>query len=194
MKQIGTVDSLYFDMECMPGHWIGGDYVSKIVTAVAWGRSKGPITVMTHYHYEPAEMAGELAYAITEADMVIGHYIRGFDLPLLNGELLRNGMPPLGPVLSLDTKQDLLPAHGRSKSQENLAAQLGIKEQKLKVTLREWEDFNTRQPGCEAKGIKRVKDDVIQNRALRRELAKIGWLGTPKVWQPDGQNRVSYVP
>jgi len=185
---------MYFDLECKPGHWIGGDYVSKIITAAAWsiGNSK-QVTVLTHYDTEPGHIAEAVAAEILAADLVVGHYIRGFDLPLLNGELLRAGAPPLDQVLTHDTKGDLYPAHGRSKSQENLSSLLGIKAEKLKVTLEEWEQFNTKDLRGKAVGIKRVKDDVIQNREMRRALLERGWLGPPRVWQAGGKAAV-YVP
>jgi hypothetical protein len=125
--------------------------------------------------------------------MVCGHYIRAFDLPLLNGELLRNGMEPLHPVLALDTKLDLYKAHGRSKSQKNLAAELGLGEPKVDVSLHEWEDFNSRW-GSDAKVIERVVGDVLQNRALRKALIERGWLGAPNIWRAESHGGNGYHP
>jgi hypothetical protein len=185
---------LYFDLECRPGHWIGGDYVSKVITASAWmwGDSSAPAMVMTHYDYKPFEIADATAMAIEEADMVVGHYIRGFDLPLLNGELLRGNAEPLKPVLSLDTKLDLNKAHGRSKSQKNLAADFGLEEPKVDVTLAEWEAFNGREDEADGPVIVRVVGDVVQNMALRAVLAEAGWLGAPRVWRPESSGGARY--
>lgn len=180
---------LYIDLECKPGHWIGGDYVSKIITAGAWSYNTGEVEVMTHFETSPYEIALTMAAEIQDCDMVVGHYIRGFDLPLLNGELLKSLLPPLDPCLSLDTKLDLIKNHGRSQSQENLAAQVGLTEQKVKVTLPEWEGFNSLDGAYREKGIARVRDDVIQNRALRAELNALGWLGEPKMWSPHGTGK-----
>lgn len=185
---------LYFDLECRPGHWIGGDYVSKVITAAAWmwGDDSSPAGVMTHYDYTPAEIADEMSMQIEDCDMVVGHYIRGFDLPLLNGELLRGNMEPLKPVLSLDTKMDLNKAHGRSKSQKNLAADFGLDEPKVDVTLAEWEAFNGREEGADGPVIVRVVGDVVQNMALRVALTEAGWLGTPRVWRPESSGGSRY--
>lgn len=175
---------LDIDVECLPGHWIGGDYVSKIITAVAWKwiGTREPVQVLTHYDHDPAEMSARLAEQIAEADIVVGHYIRGFDLPLLNGNLLRTEQGPIGRVLAHDTKLDLVKAHGRSLSQENLASQIGVSKPKVKVTLPEWEAFNTRTPGSREKGIERVKGDVLQNIEMRARLIELGWLGPPRPW------------
>jgi hypothetical protein len=175
---------LDFDCECLPGHWIAADYVSKILTAAAWQwiDEGGEVEVRTHYDTTAEDIARELADVIAQADMVAGHYIRGFDLRLVNGNLLRAEEEPLGKVLAHDTKLDLHSTHGRSLSQENLAAMLGIAEPKVKVTLYEWEAFNTRVPGFRDKGIERVRGDVLQNIAMRRRLLELGWLEPPKVW------------
>jgi len=193
LRQVAEMRVLYFDLECKPGHWIGGDYVSKIITAGAYAFGEDDPTVLTHYEVLPGDIAREIANAVRSADLVVGHYIRGFDLPLLNGELLRAEEPPLGPVLSHDTKEDLYPAHGRSKSQKNLGADLKLDNPKIEVTLAEWEGFNGRYPGFEEKIIERVVGDVVQNRELRLALIDIGWIGPPTIWQPDGREAV-YVP
>jgi len=176
---------LYFDLECRPGHWIGGDFVSKVITAAAWAWNGDDPALVTHYERTPGEIARMVADKLDEADMVVGHYIRGFDLPLLNGELMRNDDLPLSSVLALDTKLDLMTVHGRSQSQENLASQLGLEEPKVKVTLPEWEAFNGREDGADHKVRERVYGDVIQNRAMREALAEMGWLGAPNVWRPE---------
>lgn len=172
---------LDFDLECLPGHWIGGDYVSKIITAAAWSWvGEDEVQVVTHY--DESDIASLVADKIEKADIVTGHYIRGFDLPLLNGGLLRERYVSLADVMTSDTKLDLKKAHGRSKSQKNLAAELGVKANKVDMTLYEWEMFNTRQPGGRDKGVERVRGDVIQHKALRAVLLAIGWLGPPKRW------------
>jgi hypothetical protein len=188
LQVVRGMDVLYFDLECRPGHWIGGDYVSKIITAAAWSwNDEDEVQVRTHFEMSTAGIASTLAQEIADCDLVVGHYIRGFDLPLLNGELLRSGHDPLEPVMSHDTKLDMMPAHGRSKSQENLAAQLGLDEQKVKVTLPEWEAFNSKDVSGYDRVFDRVKDDVIQNRALRKALLSIGWIGPPQMWRPKAQ-------
>ena len=183
------------DIECRPGHWISGDYVSKIITAVAWKWSDAhQVVVLDHYETSPKGMALTLAAEIQRADLVVGHFIRLFDLPLLNGELLRVGGLPLAPVSTLDTKLDLLVAHGRSKSQENLAAMLGLEAPKIHMTNDDWERFNAKDPALRFKGRDRVRCDVEQNEALRAKLASLGWLRAPTTWRPSTLWTGSYRP
>jgi hypothetical protein len=179
-----SLDIVYFDMEAQPGHWIGGDYVSKLVTAVAWAHGDKDPLVLTHYDSSLEQMASALAWHLERADIVVGHYIRAFDLPLLNGALLRAGAQPLPRILTVDTKLDLLKAHGRSKSQENLGASLGLENPKVKLSLTDWEGFNTLDPRYKDEGIERVIGDVKQNRELHRKLVDLGWIGPPRAWEP----------
>jgi hypothetical protein len=175
------------DFECLPGHWIGSDYVSRIVTALAWSWSNNPdrIDVMTHYEHSRREMGGVFAALLKTADIVTGHWITGFDLPVGNGARLRENMSPVDQVLASDTKTQLSKTSGRSLSQQNLAASLGVKSPKVNVTLREWEEFNLREPGAREVGVERVVSDVRQHMEMRKALIELGWLGAPQVWRPN---------
>lgn len=181
---------LYIDTECRPGHWIGGDYVSKVITAAAWAWgdrysvTNDEVFFLTHYDNSPEEVALAVTHEIRKAGIVAGHYVRGFDLRIINGALLRGGLRGLGNTLASDTKLDLKTTSGRSLSQKNLAGMLGCRAEKIDVALHEWEGFNSRQPGFELKIIQRVTDDVRQNIELRQRVLEIGWLGEPRVWRP----------
>jgi hypothetical protein len=182
---VSKLTILDFDVECLPGHWIGGDYVSKIITAVAWSwHGEDEIRVYTHYDHTPDMLAVMLADRLQVADIVTGHYIRGFDLPLINGMLFRGKHAPLPRLTTVDTKLDLIKNFGRSQSQENLSAMLGVDEPKVKVSLHDWENFNLRVDGAEAAGIERVAGDVAQHKALYANLIDVGWLGGPRAWEP----------
>jgi len=87
---------LDFDVECRPLAFYG-DFVTKQPTAIAWsyiGEHKG-ITVKaigesdrsSKVPQEEREMLEAFIEAYNAADLVTGHFIRGFDLPLLNGAL-----------------------------------------------------------------------------------------------------------
>lgn len=181
---------LDFDVETLPGHWIGGDYVSKIITCVAWSWvGTDEVECFTHYTHTPSMLADVLSFPLREADFVTGHYIRGYDLPLINGMLLRQGAPSLPRILSVDTKLDLRKNMGRSQSQENLSAMLGIESPKVTRNLHEWEGFNLREPGFEEAGIERCVGDVIQHKELYAKLVELGWLGSPRAWTPEGAGK-----
>lgn len=117
-----------------------------------------------------------------EADMVTGHYIRKFDLPILNGACLEWGLPPLGPKLVLDTKTDLLDAAGLSKSQENLSALLKLEASKFHMNDSGWRSVARLLPEALELAKTRVLSDVLQHQALRVALAD--WI-SPSVWKPN---------
>lgn len=118
------------------------------------------------------------------ADMVTGHYIRSFDLPLVNAMLVELGDAPLGRKLASDTKSDLPPMKGVSKSQENLSEMFGIPDPKVQMSVTKWRAANRLTKRGVEKGVERAVFDVLQNMALRQVLIDRGLLGPPKVWSP----------
>jgi hypothetical protein len=82
--------------------------------------------VWTQPDYTVEEMLLYFAELWDEADIVTGHYIRKFDIPILNGNLFERGYPLLGEKLVQDTKVDLREIAAISKSQENLAQMLEL--------------------------------------------------------------------
>jgi len=178
---------LDLDVECRPLSWYGGDWVTKEITGIAcqWlDRKRAECWVLTE---EPGSMLVMLV-AFRErydlADMCTGHFIRGFDLPLLNGMMIDNGLPPLAKKLTHDTKLDLMKMQGLSKSQENLAALLGLKHPKVKMNQALWREANRLTPEGIALTRKRVVGDVKQHIEMRARLLELGMLGPPKLWAP----------
>lgn len=119
-----------------------------------------------------------------EADIVTGHYIRKFDLPILNGAMMEHGLPSLGPKLTSDTKQDLVTRAGLSASQENLAGMYGLIEDKFHMGDYAWRESSRLTTEGIAETRKRVVDDVIQHKALRAKLIEAGFLKAPRIWRP----------
>jgi hypothetical protein len=118
-----------------------------------------------------------------QADAVTGHYIRKFDLPIINGALLEHGMKPLSAKRTIDTQADIPKIAGLSRSQENLGEMLRIGSKKFHMNDTLWRDVArlTRHGLDEAQ--KRVIDDVRQHQELRERLSG-DWLKSPKVWRP----------
>lgn len=182
MKAARELRIAFIDLECKPGHWIGGDFVSRILTAVAFtGLESDDVGVYDHYDHTLADLADIAADVYETSDIIVGHYERGFDLPLINGMLEREGFRPLPPKLTLDTKLDRIKTLGRSQSQKNLSADYGLDNPKIDVTLRAWEGFNDREPEYRDIVRERVEQDVRQCRALYIAQRDLGMLGEPKV-------------
>jgi hypothetical protein len=142
--------------------------------------------------HEPDAMLKAFLDIYNEADMVTGHYIRGYDLPLINATLLEYGYPPLEEKLTQDTKIDLIDFSGLSKSQENLAAML-LAYEKTQMDQSMWREANR----LTKKGIKltekRVRSDVKQHIELRAKLLELEMLKPPKLWTGSGA-RSKYHP
>ena len=188
----GPVRILDFDCEARPLHWYGGDFVSKEITAIA-----AKFIGERHEHVwllgqdEPEAMLEGFRALYDQADMVTGHFIRGYDLPTINGALTEYGLAPLGSKLSHDTKLDLMKRSGLSGSQENLGAMLGLKAPKVQMDQAKWREANRLTPEGLALTRRRVVGDVRQHIELRQRLIDLGYLGPPRVWRSGGVSRVA---
>jgi hypothetical protein len=191
---------LVFDLEARPIAWYGGDWVTKQITIAASAWTDDPEGTMEVYYLTKdsrsfPRMLKRIHARIDEADVVSGHYIRGFDLPLLNGNLFLSDLPLLGPVLTQDTKGELPKMGGMSKSMENLGGTVKLDQPKVGMNTGRWWEANTLEPeGMEyARG--RAMGDVLENIELRAELLRRGALGPPKLWHPGDTHQVgAYTP
>jgi DNA polymerase elongation subunit (family B) len=195
---------LDFDIECRPIAWYGGDWVTKQPTAIGWkvigDRSKpnvawiGESDRMSRVLDEERAMIEAFREAYDAADMVTGHYIRGFDLPVLNGACARLGLPLLGQKLAEDTKGDLPKLQGVSKSMENLSAMFDAKVQKYGMDTAKWADANMLLPDGIELAKKRVTTDVREHIELRAILIERGLLSPARLWIPTGGKDGGYNP
>jgi hypothetical protein len=204
---------LDFDIECRPLSWYGGDWVTKEVTAIAWAwvnDSKPKVTSIilgdpflvedmgeglgVYRHTTVRDILEAFVPVYDEADMVTGHFIRGFDLPVLNGALFELEMPLLSSKLSHDTKGDLKKFSGLSKSQENLGATLGLDHPKVSMNQDKWRRVNRGEADAIREVKERVEGDVLQHIEMRRALLDRGMLGYPRVWNSTPTRSPKYVP
>ena len=91
-----TLRVLDFDIENRPLSYLGMDYTTGEVTAIAasW-EGKQHVWVKLLGRNTALEMLAGFAELYNQADIVTGHYIRKHDLPVLNGAMLEHGLPPL---------------------------------------------------------------------------------------------------
>jgi hypothetical protein len=187
---------LDFDVEARPLHWISGDYVSKEITAIAWAWTDKPQDVTCYLlgEADPRHMLREFLKAYEQADMVTGHYIRGYDLPMINGALTEYQLPVLGDKLTQDTKIDLVRRQGLSGSQENIGAMLNLNHPKVKMDQAKWRDANRLTPEGHKLARERVVGDVRQHIEMRAALLRLGYLGVPKIWKSGSAQAEVYTP
>jgi hypothetical protein len=129
-------------------------------------------------------MLRDFLWAWDEADVVTGHYIRKFDLPILQGALFEFGFPLLDQKLVSDTKTDLVDIAAMSLSQENLAALHELGESKFHMNDNWWRKVARLTPEGLSLAKTRVVQDVIQHQELRRALSEAGALKPPSLWTP----------
>jgi hypothetical protein len=187
---------LDFDVEARPLHWISGDYVSKEITAIAWAWCEAPADVTCYLLGETDAVTMLRAFldAYARADMVTGHFIRGYDLPMVNGALTDYQLPTLGDKLSHDTKLDLVRRQGLSGSQENIGAMLGLDHEKVKMDQRKWRSANRLTPDGLLEVRKRVTGDVTQHIEMRQRLLDLGYLSPPVMWKSGSAKAETYAP
>lgn len=189
---------LDFDCECRPLSYLGSDYTTGEITAIAcaWVVNGKPkkMKVWALGEQTSLEIAEGFLERYNEADMVTGHFIRGFDLPLVNGLMLDNNLPPLADKLSHDTKNDLRRRKYVSASQENLGYSLGLRAPKVQMNQQKWREANRLTPEGIALTKRRVVGDVKQHVEMREHLIQMQWLDSPKVWRSAGALTGAYVP
>jgi len=191
-----------FDVECRPMAWYG-DWVTKEITAIAWRFLDEPENAThswlltpskTFEQHQHKKRVGLLRFLkdFEKADMVTGHFIRGFDLPLINGTCVRLKVSVMKNKLVHDTKNDLIVMQGLSKSQENLGAMLELEHKKIKMDTMKWEVANTLSVEGRKAAKERVVGDVNQHIEFRAELMERGALLPPRLWTP-GSKAGRYV-
>jgi len=187
---------LDFDIENRPLTYLGSDFTTAEVTAIAWAWCDQPddVTCVLLGEVDPRYMLERFVAAYNAADMVTGHYITGHDLPHINAALMEARMPTLQAKLVQDTKTSLVRRKGISGSQESLAGMLLLQHDKVQMNQTKWRAANrlTREGLAETR--KRVVGDVQQHMEMRQTLLDLGYLGPPKRWSGGTADVEPYTP
>jgi hypothetical protein len=186
---------LDFDIENRPLSYLGSDFTTAEVTAMAWAWDHEPdVTVYLLGEHELSDILRTFVAAYESADLVTGHYIRGHDLPMVNGALVELGLPVLPDKMTQDTKLDFARTKGISLSQESLGAMLRLDHQKVTMNQSKWRAANRLTPEGLKEVRERVTGDVRQHLQLRRELLAKGYLAPAKLWRSGSTKIEAYVP
>jgi len=177
---------LDFDIENRPLTYLGNDYTTAEITAIAACFVDEPKSVVCWLlgRDDPKDMLREFRVLYNWSDMVTGHYIRKHDLPIVNGAMLEYGLGPLDEKLTSDTKLDLVKRKDLSASQENLGAMLGIQDSKVHMSNAMWREANRLTPEGLKLTAQRAIGDVMQHMAMRKKLIERNLLGPPRTWRP----------
>jgi hypothetical protein len=187
---------LDFDIENRPLSYLGSDFTTAEVTAIAWAWADHPedVTVRLLGETPLLDILREFVAAYTQADVVTGHFIVGHDLPMVNGALIELGLGPLPDKMVSDTKVHLIRAKGISRSQESLGAMFGLAAPKVSMNQAKWRSANRLTPEGLAEVRARVVGDVKQHLELRAHLLAQGYLAPPKLWRGGSARLEPYTP
>lgn len=179
---------LDFDVETLAAGFADPAWVPQKITCCAWswvGSDEVKATICGPMGFFKPELRRKmllpLLEAISEATMVTGHNLLRFDLPVINSECLRLGLPTLGAVLVQDTIR-LKRTKGFKKGQDNLGRLLKTLQQKESMDWQAWEEAYEEDgwPLVES----RAKTDVIQHKQIREQMLERDWLKPPTLWRP----------
>jgi len=187
---------LDFDIENRPLTYLGSDFTTAEVTAIAWCWTDTPkrVTVRLLGETPLPDILREFVAAYNDADMVTGHYITGHDLPMINGALMECRMAPLSNKRVQDTKTQMMRSKGLSLSQESLGAMFRLEHKKQGMNQSQWRAANRLTRDGLAEVRRRVVGDVRQHIALRRELLAAGYLAPPTMWRSGTSRAEPYTP
>jgi hypothetical protein len=194
---------LCFDIETMPVGFSEWDPEAEIVAICTYwvGEKEAP----RYWLVRPENVKKtlkEFCGVYDQADLVVGQYIRKFDLPTINGALMMHGLPTLQEKLTQDTKDDWGKKRGVSASLESFLvyyqtmdrlvtvhgkiykAHLGKAHWRLiyraLCSLRSdaWSQaqLNLLRSRCQG--------DVVATAKVFNKMAKLGHLRAPKMWRP----------
>lgn len=186
IERVETLRILDFDIENRPIAYLGPEYTTAEITAIAacFVGEPSSMKVWLLGRDSPVMMLAEFVEMYNKADIVTGHYIREHDLPVINGALMEYSLPPLDQKMTSDTKIDLVRAKYLSKSLENLATMLGLPRGKVHMNNAEWREANRLTPEGLRLTELRAKSDVLLHMRIRKILIARGLLGSAKVWRP----------
>ena len=180
---------LAFDLETMAAGFADPNWVPQKITCVAWkwmGSVREPHVMISDKagFFEPElrrEMLAPFMESFRAADAVLGHNLLRFDLPVLNAELLRLGMEPLGPVMVHDSIR-LLKTKGFKKGLDNMAELLKVPIHKQAMSWQQWEDAYEQDGWPEV--VSRCQSDVEMQIIMYERAREAGWLRPPTLWRP----------
>ena len=189
LRKTGQGRILDFDIETIAAGFADPEWVPQKITCVAWSwigsdrvesRVCGPAGIFGTPE-QRARMLAPLLEAIGEADMVTGHNIIRFDLPVIQAEVMRLGLPSLKPVLVQDTIK-LLRSKGFKKGQDNLGRLYRIADEKLALDWQAWQDAYDEDGWQTIRD--RAESDVAMHKQLRDALLELDDLKEPRSWAP----------
>jgi DNA polymerase elongation subunit (family B) len=191
---------LVYDVETYATGFADPAWVPQVVTCIAWkwlDEQGGPesevfVSTSTDYrqracpmpHLDPRairEMLIDFVPYYAEADEVITYNGARFDQPVLNSMLWYIGAPPLLPTTVIDLHA-FGKVKGMKKGLDNVAAHLGLAEQKQAMNHAEWQAAYLEEGWPTIKS--RAVSDVLLTEAVYHAVKNNSWLRPARRWKP----------
>ena len=184
-KVVSTRPVWCFDVEARPGPWLAADITAKHMLSLAGCYAGKPKTMAYLAPGFDADDLEEFVTPIREGALVVTHNGFRYDLPFLNGTLIRLGLRPLGSVLVHDTYHHL-PKRGRafSGSLGNMARRFDVGVSKGSMSEYDWDLAYQGDPTALEKLRVYNVGDVKTTLALRKKLMELNLLRPPSRWNP----------
>lgn len=90
--------------------------------------------------WDDRRVVAELHKLLSEADVVIGHNAKKFDIKKLNAKALIHSLPPLKPFQIFDTLEAVRKVFGFTKNNLNFLAQIIANDEKIATNFALWKD------------------------------------------------------
>lgn len=180
--------TLDFDIEAVAAGYADPQWVPSPVTAWAYSWiGEGTVTVEALPPCDFYDMDARrrflapLLETLAQADVVTGHNILRFDLPVLNAEAMKIGLRSLPGLLAQDTIR-LPRTKGFKKGQDNISHMLGVPAEKMPLNWAQWQAAYGEQDLATVKT--RCASDVLMHIEMRAAMRERGWLRPPRLWRP----------
>lgn len=174
-----------FDVEARPGPWAGSDFTFRKMLSLAGAYEDDIPGLVYHPPGFDADALESFVEPFRTGALIVTHNGPRYDLPFLNGTLVKFGLPMLPPLLVSDTYAHF-PKRGQafSASLGNLAQRFDVGREKGRMTEVDWDLVYDGDPDA----LERLRDynigDVLTTLALRTRLRELGVLGPPRRWSP----------
>lgn len=179
---------LDFDIETLAAGFADPNWVPQKITCISWswiGSDEVHSIITDKDGFFDKRIRGKKIAPFLEelkkADIVTGHNVVRFDLPVLNAEAMVCGIGKLNPVRVQDTFS-LPKSKGMKKGLDNLGVMLEAVEQKQAMDWAQWDAAYEVDGWPEI--ISRCESDVVLHKQIRDAMIERGMLGGATIWKP----------
>jgi hypothetical protein len=182
---VSTRRTFCFDVEARPGPWAGSDFTFRSMLSLAGCYEDDPAGMR---YLPPGFTASDLEWFVGPFRgncLIVTHNGPRYDLPFLNGTLIKFGLDPLPRLLVSDTYAHF-PKRGQafSASLGNLAQRFDVEHQKGSMSEVDWDGAYAGEKEALEKLREYNTGDVLTTLSLRKALMEVGLLRSPRMWSP----------